>query len=88
MDVMSSQMMDTVVESSNELVKYADQILDGGWLHISGGYIGLIIWLWTAISTLLGASTWDVFEWLKGKSTGKINSLNIVIEIGCFSIPS
>lgn len=73
---MASQMMDSVIDTSTELVKYADRVLDGGWIHIPGGYIGLIIWVWTALSTLLGASTWDIFEWLKGKSAGESNLHN------------
>lgn len=66
-----SDIVTAVDDVSKGIAKVGDTVLDEGWITMHGGFIGLIFWLSSALSTLLGASTWDALDWVKGKATGK-----------------
>ena len=61
---------DLTDKSLSTLVNSMDYLLENDWLTISGGILGLIIWLSSFLSAIIGASFWDSLEWVKGKTEG------------------
>jgi len=61
---------DLTDKSLSALVNSMDYLLENDWLTISGGILGLIIWLSSFLSAIIGASFWDSLEWVKGKTEG------------------
>jgi hypothetical protein len=62
------------------LVDLGDAMMSNEWYSLSNGsFVGVLFWLVSFLSAIVGASYWDTLEWAKGKLSGNYPKMWLLI---------